>query len=264
MNISIKILILIVFSFSFFSFKVTAQTLEDLGIGVARYVTIKETVENGDIISIVGNEYKKTSVEYDPQMVGVVNLNPAVSFEYNVVENSYPILDTGELLLKVSTINGPIKKGDVLSSSTNPGVAMKSNKIGFVIGTALQDYTESDKQKVGLIRADVNIHYSYSGIAIKDSGKVQKTFSDVFTLSSIATYESPIKAFKYLMAAILIILSIVFGFFVFGRIASFGVEAMGRNPLAKNVIGLSIIVNVVITVAIIAAGVLVAYLILVL
>ncbi|MBP7859826.1 hypothetical protein KA001_02625 [Patescibacteria group bacterium] len=257
-NTAIFFLILFVFTCP----KVFAQS--DLGIGVARYIQISEKVEDGDIISVVGNTYKKTSAEYDPQMVGVVNLRPAVSFEYNITENSYPILNVGEIRLKVSNSNGQIKKGDVLTSSTIPGVAMKSSRIGFVLATALEDYPEADTKKVGIIKSEVNIRYSYSGIEIKDSGKVQKTFADVFTLSSIATYESPIKAFKYLMAAILLILSIIFGFFVFGRIASFGVEAMGRNPLARNVIGFSILVNVVITVAIIGGGVFVAYLILVL
>lgn len=44
--------------------------------------------------------------------------------------------------VKLSTENGPIKKGDALMLSSLPGIAMKAKGTGTVIGTALEDFDE--------------------------------------------------------------------------------------------------------------------------
>ncbi|MGI5826506.1 MAG: hypothetical protein ACOX50_03780 [Patescibacteria group bacterium] len=77
---------------------------------------------------------------------------------------------------------------------------------------------------------------------------------DILKLSSLATYEEPRTVFKYVMAALVVVLSFVLGFLSFGRVASRGIEALGRNLLAGKMIQFGIIVNVAITIAIVASG----------
>ena len=51
-----------------------------------------------------------------------------------------PVALAGRVPVKVSTENGPIKKGDALTSSSIPGVAMKTTKAGHILGVAMTEY----------------------------------------------------------------------------------------------------------------------------
>jgi hypothetical protein len=58
-------------------------------------------------------------------------------------ERGYPVALRGRVPIKLSTENGPIKKGDSLTLSSIPGVAMKATDGGTVVGTALEDFNDS-------------------------------------------------------------------------------------------------------------------------
>jgi hypothetical protein len=58
-------------------------------------------------------------------------------------------------MVRYSKENGVIHKGDWITSSSQPGVSMKSVKSGMVLGVALEDSKESS----GMIRIRVLIHY---------------------------------------------------------------------------------------------------------
>ncbi len=95
----------------------------------------------------------------------------------------------------------------------------------------------------------INIQY------VSPQKSVNRSLFDIFKLSTIAKYENPIMVFRYVIAAVVVVLSFVLGFALFGRIAGKGIEALGRNPLASKIIQFGIAVNVLITIAIIAAGI---------
>ena len=84
----------------------------------------------------------------------------------------------------------------------------------------------------------------------------------MFKLILLPTKEGPGPLFKYIMAAIVVLGSMILGFLTFGRAAAKGVEALGRNPSASRIIHLGIVFNVTIVVAIALAGLVVAFLIL--
>jgi len=94
----------------------------------------------------------------------------------------------------------------------------------------------------------LNIHFATLNVKLGDN------LLDIFKLSSLATYEQPMTVFKYFVAALIIFASFFFGFFVFGKVAGKGVEALGRNPLAGKMIEMGIVMNVIITVVIILSG----------
>lgn len=225
-------------------------------IGIANYVRVSETVKEGDIISFSPNGYFLSTGAYDPMVAGVITKNPAISF---TVENetTSPVVSKGDAFVNVSTQNGDIKKGDPITTSKIKGVGMKADKSGYILGTALEGYSTKDTNAVGQIAVSLDIHYNYYA---KDSGGNSKTgLSDILNLSILATYESPSVIAKYVIAGVIVILCTIFAFFSFGRIASLGIEALGRNPLAGKLIQLGIIINVVITIVIILAGVAMAY-----
>ncbi len=236
----------------------------DMSIGIAKYYTIEEDVEDGDIISIVDNAYKKSQKTYDVSAIGVVTENPAIEIseqEYVATEKRYPVMSAGTAFVKVTTKNGDIKKGDVLTTSDIPGVAMKADRPGFAIGVSDEDVTNLGDQ-TKKIKVSLNLHYNYLG---QEKGFPDKlTFTDIFAITKLLEYQSPSAVMKYMFAGFVVVVSIIFGYLTFARIASRGIEAVGRNPLASKAINFSIVVNVAITIAIVLAGLTLAYFIIVL
>lgn len=234
---------------------------QEQGLGVARYLSL-EDVESGDIISIYENKYSKSKIFYDPGVVGVVVSKPALAISSNDTQGKVAVLGTGQAKVKVSTTNGVINSGDVITSSDIPGVGAKLNRSGFAIGIANEGYFEEDPNKIGQISVDVNRNYAYSAEDTLTQ-KLQRSVTDVLVLSEIASYDSPTQILRYLMAGIILIASVILGITTFGKIARAGVEAIGRNPLAGKSISFGIALNVLITVAIITGGIALGYFILV-
>lgn len=221
---------------------------------IARYVEVKDTnVEIGSIIAQNPNgSFTKSKKAYDTQAKGVVVANPAIYVKSDDVNEKFALANAGYAKVLVNTSNGAIKRGDMLRTSTTQGVAVRADKSGFVVGTSLQDYSNKNKTQSTLINAEINIHFAPSPSTVGSS------LSDIFNLSALASYEQPLIVFKYVVAAIITLLSLVLGFFYFGRIASRGIEALGRNPLASRSIQFGIVMNVIITCVIIGVGILVS------
>ena len=235
-----------------------APRAQEISIGIATYLPISKEdgpVEEGDIITIQDNEYKKSKREYDPNIVGIVVDKPAVAINFREGNDLKAVLDRGDAIIKVSTKNGDIETGDLLTTSDIPGVAVKSIAPGFVVGIAQESYKGDE---IGKIIATIQPHYSYSGNST-ETGKFKSSIADIFTLSTLATYQSPSEVIKYSLAGIIILISFLIGFLTFGRVAANGIQAIGRNPLASKMIGLSIVLNVVVTVVIILAGLALSY-----
>jgi hypothetical protein len=238
---------------------------DDISFGISSNLPVLDNnVQDGAIVVTSSQGFFLSTKEYDTGIVGVATLNPAVSIniedESTNTDNTsprYPVVSSGNAVVQVTTANGSIKKGDLITSSSTKGVGMKATKTGYVLGSALEDYLAEDKNAVKKINVALNIHY-YNSKASNTSSQL----SDIFKLSAIATTEEPLTVFKYIMAAVVLVLSFVFGFMSFGRAARSGIEALGRNPLAGKLIQVGIVINTVITVAIVAAGVLISLFIL--
>jgi hypothetical protein len=246
----------LVFSFMFLVGSVSAQ---DISNGTAIGITIKEkNIQNGDIISSENNTYKRATKPYDSSLFGVVSLNPALYLFDEASPKDTPVITQGEVIVRVSTMNGPIQKGDYVTSSTTPGVAQKATDNGTVLGTAGQSYTEKNPKKIGTILVTLHPHFAQL------NNNISRNLLKTLTLGSTAAVETPLGALRYVVAGLITLLSFFFGFRFFGRASRSGVEAIGRNPLASKSILLSVSINASITVAIMLFGVAISYLILVL
>lgn len=233
------------------------RAVQGLGtLGVAQVVEVKEkNVKDGSVISSAqdGTGAVLTTTAYDPQVVGIVARDAAILLETD--SKGVPVISTGRVYILVSAKNGIIKKGDLLTSSTIAGVAVKADKDGYVLGTALEN-ADPDPKRIDKIAADLNLHYFNSKPTFPGS------LSDILKLVLLPTKDAPSPIFKYIVAAGVVIASIILGFMSFGRTAAKGVEALGRNPSASKIIHLGIIFNIVIVVVIIAAGLTIGFLIL--
>ena len=77
-------------------------------------------------------------------IVGVASEHPSFLGGENLGERSVPVGLVGVVLTKVSNINGDIKQGDLLTSSSFPGVGAKAIKPTNMIGRALESFDSSD------------------------------------------------------------------------------------------------------------------------
>jgi len=251
-------LLLIIFLLLFLQPSALAQDSQDTPSGVAVSVQINEDVAQGDIISATDQGYNLSKIEYDTSIFGVVTQNPAFVLENTAIANSYPVATSGTAQARVSTINGAIKKGDIITSSKTPGVGIKATRNGFVLGNALEGYSNSDTSKAGTILVSINPHFNNLNPSTRTD--LVNTLKNAGT----AIYLSPLEALRYTIAGLTALIAFIFGFFFFGKISIKGVEALGRNPLAARSIEVGVVGNVILTLIIIGIGLGIAYLILIL
>ena len=228
------------------------------GIGISVPI-FDQKAQDGDIVSTTTAGYILTKTPYDPTMFGVINENPAIAFE-NSDPTTKPVVSSGKAFVRVSTVNGAIKKGNFLTSSLVSGVAQLADKPGFILGSALEDYTETDKTKVSKILVTLSIRFN----SPPNSSIIQTNIIEVLKQGLSAPYLSPLSSLRYLLAGVIAVLSFGLGFTFFGRVAKSGVEALGRNPLAAHVIEASVIFHIILTIAIVLVGLAISYLILIL
>lgn len=224
------------------------------GLGVTNHYEINaENIQGGEIISKRRTEYVLSSPSYDSDMFGVVSLEPAIEFGVEGKENSYPVVTTGVVTVKVNGQNGAIQAGDKVTSSSTPGIGMKATDTGFTLGTAESSFVPSSPEDTGTIQVAVEVKLLFREGAT-DSEKLSSQLTDVFNISALANSKDPMQTFRYVLAAGVLLGSLVLSFFTFLRLGSKGIEAAGRNPLASRVIFMSLGLNIVVSVAILAAG----------
>ncbi|MBM3254039.1 MAG: hypothetical protein FJZ16_07295 [Candidatus Omnitrophica bacterium] len=132
------------------------------------------STEAGDVVIIDPNNDEsviKTDMEYNSSVAGVISTNPSDCGGFLKDENGNllskedmhskgyrPLTLAGRVPCKVTTINGPIKRGDILVTSSKPGYAMKAEedklKLGTIVGKALQNLENGDGKILILINAN--------------------------------------------------------------------------------------------------------------
>jgi hypothetical protein len=116
---------------------------------------VSSAFSNGTIISsenaTTRAELRMANKTYDENMVGVYNNNA----ENSPVFKANPVTSAGITYVKYNSENGAIKKGDLITSSSESGVGMKATQSGIVLGITLEDATASS----GLIKIRVLIQY---------------------------------------------------------------------------------------------------------
>jgi hypothetical protein len=109
----------------------------------------RTSYEPGDVLVIGpdrGSDVVKSSESYSTLVTGVFSTKPGVvgrrqTTDLKASKTEVPMAIIGIVPTKVSAENGPIKRGDLLVTSSTPGYAMKgtdhSKMLGAVIGKAL-------------------------------------------------------------------------------------------------------------------------------
>jgi len=152
------------------------------------YPTKDHSIEAGDIVAVdkdnAGHVQKSNGV-YDKTVLGVYSEKPGFRLSENGgafgTDTAVPVALAGRVPVKVTTENGPIHKGDYLTSSSTPGIAMKATRPGQVLGKALEDFNCGITSPIGScggkVMAFVNVTFAdpedtLANLAIDDHGNV--------------------------------------------------------------------------------------------
>lgn len=199
-------------------------------------------IKAGDIISLVDGRYVLSNEAHDPAVAGVIANSPTLVVGNLQDVQSYVIVSSGVALVRVSTLGGPILAGDFITTSLIPGIGIKTEQFGVILGTALENYTNPNPEEINSIAVNLDIG----------------TYGLLTNLAS-----NPRVAFRYVLAFVMAAASVIAGFVYFGKVAQSGVESLGRNPLAARLIYTSVFSYLLLTVGIMLLGILIAYIIIV-
>jgi hypothetical protein len=226
---------------------------ENFAAGIAQVSLVEGDAQDGDIICNFEDINKPCDEPYSTNMMGVYVANPAVVLDNLSLPDGLPIASNGKVYVRVSVIQGAIKTGDYITTSDQPGIGVKADKSGYVLGVSLED-TDTDR----IILVNVGIKPAFV------AGNVRGSLLDITKEALLSPYLAPLASLRYVLAAVSAAGAFILGFMYFGRVARSGVEAIGRNPLAGRLIQFSVILNLLFTLVIMGTGLAIAYLILVL
>ncbi len=131
--------ILIISFLVFYVFIVNAQEKQDIR-------GILSGFKPGQIIASDEGYFNYTTLRltdcaYDVNIIGVFKYDLKLD-NPRIMPN--PVQQEGIIKVQFSNENGPVKKGDLLTSSLKPGTAMKATKPGMIIGVAMENSNEGD------------------------------------------------------------------------------------------------------------------------
>lgn len=255
--------VLIVFLYSTSPVYAQSQGLEVTSV----YEIADTEAEEGDILVLTDQGLARASRSYDNKSFGVIANQPILVYQNKEIEGK-PVVRSGIVTVSVTTLNGDIKYGDYITSSSISGKGQKALESGYVIGIALSDFSkdgaeeiDGPKGKVALGKIPVAIRIEYAELTNP------RFFGRLFGFIGSSLLENVIDPQKlgtlirYMAAALILLLSFTFGFLTFSRSISKSIEAIGRNPLAKNAIQVSMIINIALLIASAVIGVIASILI---
>jgi len=136
------------------------------GADVAEFFEVegdRNEYEAGDVLVISQNsdrKVEKSSTAYSTLVSGVYATKPGIllterNAEANETTDMVPMGVIGVIPTKVCLEGGEIRRGDLLVTSSIPGVAMKADpekvKVGQVLGKALQDFNSNAVGKINVL-----------------------------------------------------------------------------------------------------------------
>lgn len=235
------ILIVLLFIFLYPIHPTHAQQQPGLEVTSVYEIADKDAKE-GDIVSTTEQGLVRSSQLGDNKMFGVIQEKPLLLYR-DLEAKGKPVIRSSIAQVNVTTINGPIKYGDYITSSDIPGKGQKAPPQGPVLGIALAPF---DGSGVGKIPVALKIEsqglqapglagsiFNLLGVAFLENLKDPKKFAEVV---------------RYIAAGLVLLLSFTFAFLTFSRSITKSIEAIGRNPLAKSTIQLAMIINIILLV----------------
>ncbi|PIT86498.1 MAG: hypothetical protein COU33_02805, partial [Candidatus Magasanikbacteria bacterium CG10_big_fil_rev_8_21_14_0_10_43_6] len=126
-------------------------------------IALDDHVESGDVMIVDPNAldtYRRSGGTYEQSIAGVISTNPTITVGNGRTKHTAVMAMIGRVPIKVSTENGPIRRGDILVSASIAGYAMRydatvdngATLVGAV-GVALEAFDGEKGKILGLVRS---------------------------------------------------------------------------------------------------------------
>lgn len=264
-----KKLLAFVFSFLLITIYLLQPTYaqQPEGIETTSVYEIADTnAVDGDIMAVTNTGLTRSTIGFDNKMFGVLQENPLLV--YRTEAQGKPIIRSGVAQVNVTTLNGPIKYGDYITSSNIPGKGQRAMESGYTFGIALAAFTGTGSAQIagpngnvasGKIPVAVKVEYT----ELTNPRFAGRLFSFIASglLENVSDPKQIGNIIRYISAGLIVLLSFTFGFLTFSRSIAKSIEALGRNPLARSAIQLSMIINIALLVVTGAIGIIASILI---
>lgn len=209
-----------------------------------------EAIES-DILIVTDKGLVRASRGFDNKMFGIINNQPILVYRNKDIKEGKPVIRSGTTTVNVTTLNGPIKYGDYITSSSIPGKGQKASESGYVLGLALGAFdgngapqVDGPNGKVSSGKIPVAIRIEYAELTNpRFAGRLFGFVGSSF-LENVNDPQKFGNVIRYIAAGLVVLLSFTFGFLTFSRSISKSIEALGRNPLAKSTIQVSMVINI--------------------
>lgn len=162
--------------------------------------------------------YSVVNSAFDSAVYGVVGERPAIVFM--TASNTTPVVTQGVSgVLVDAEQNGPIVRGDLLTTSAVPGVAMRANlDTTAVFAVALEDWAVGQ----GVVQAEVGAEGALAVQQARQAAVADEAEKEKTTLPRI------------LVAVAITLAALGFLLYSFRSILSSSVLSIGRNPRARS------------------------------
>lgn len=257
---------------------ILVPAVADAQTAVTQAYGVTGTVQQGMIVMLDpknASNVEPLTNKRDSAMQGVVVAanDSAVTLSGDGTSDQVYVATAGKYDVLVSTQNGPIKAGDIISISALDGIGMKADSNeSVVLGKALESFNGTNNVKgtttlttsngtsnvsLGLIQVDVGI--SHNPLAVNGNDTAVPGFLRHW---AEAIAGKPVSAARiYIGLAILLVTVAVAGSVLYGGVRS-GLIAIGRNPLAKSSILRGLLQVIFIGLAIFVVGLVAIYVLL--
>ena len=147
------------------------------------YATNDPLMQSADIVSSdpdLASGVLRTAVPYDARLMGIISTKPDMVMGDGMATGgvqSVVLGLAGRVPVKVTAMNGVIKPGDYITSSTLPGIGMKATKAGYVVGQALTGWDPAtddpavSPDRMGVVIVFIATGY-FNGSGLADLGAV--------------------------------------------------------------------------------------------
>ncbi len=221
------------------------------GIEVTSIYEIAEPeATEGDILKATDKGLVRTTIGFDNKVFGIIQNSPLLV--YRTETKGKPVVRSGIAEVNVTTLNGPIKYGDYITSSSIAGKGQKAAESGYTVGMALGAFTgegapqvDGPKGKVGSGKIPIAVRIEYTELSNPRFAGRLFGFVGTALLENVSDTKQIGNVVRFVTAGLVLLLSFTFGFLTLSRSISKSIEALGRNPLARSAILLSIIINIV-------------------
>lgn len=204
---------------------------------------------------------ERATLEDLDRIVGIVVTPEDSDVTIGSVNESVFIETSGEADAFVADLDGPVKKGDLLTLSPLKGILTKGHSSSkLILGIALEDFstqdtekytinTDSGKEEVEVAKIRVNLdRQGSSGQAAGDQPD-----SSLERLGKSITGREVSEIRMIIAMFIFVIVLVAEGAILYGAISS-SITSIGRNPLARNLIKGELIRVIAVTMAVLLIG----------